>query len=116
MLNGMLEGVKMLASYISIYVPSTRGREHIDNRPIVHRIASEFSNLFGGATAINAQGAWSAADGTLVTEKVTIVKSYTDPDQLSRKRALVLALARDLKAELQQDAVSVESNEGLELI
>lgn len=106
----------VLTQSISIYVPSTRGPARIDSRPYVAKIAKELSKLFGGATAIPASGAWVNANGELITEKVTIVKSFASPEDISRKRAEVFALAKDLKADLLQDLVSIETPNGLELI
>jgi len=62
---------------------------------------------FGGATSVPARGVWLSADGTLVTEDVTIVYSFTEnlsKEQLERVRVFCL----NLKQELEQEAIAVE--------
>lgn len=106
----------MLNTFVSIYVPSNVEGARIDSRPYVSKIAKKLSELFGGATSSKAQGAWVDGQGKLITETITIVKSFTDSADLARKRPLIYALARELKSELKQELLSLEFNEGLELI
>lgn len=96
---------------VSVYVPSTTDvRESLDSEAankVVDSVRRYLANLFGGATAVSAEGSWVAQDGTLVTEKVTIVYAFTP--QLTRAQLLdIKRYATQLKRELGQEAIAVE--------
>lgn len=93
---------------VKLYVPSTYDVDQpIDNTPYVNRTLEKFSGIFGGATAIDGQGAWLSDEKKLVKEKVTIVYSFGE--KLDRKTMnQVVDYAKLLKEEMKQSAVSLE--------
>lgn len=106
-----------LTSKVSIYVPSTTDVSvTIDTSSWVAKVASTLSSYFGGATSTEASGFWVSDKDGLVREKVTIVYAYCTSSDLELRQADVLALAEEMKAELKQEAVSVEINNELYLI
>lgn len=105
-----LNGQFFLDNVVKIYVPSTYHVDQpIDNTIYVNLTLEKFSQLFGGATAIEGTGAWLANDKKLVKENVTIVYSYAKelhPEQLHE----VFQYAQMLKDEMRQSSVSLEVN------
>jgi hypothetical protein len=105
--------VDALAHSVSIYVPSTVNvNTPVDSAKVVNETLSKLSAIFGGCTASNAQGAWISDSEGLVTEKVTICKSFTgtlDDTQLDKVYDIALAIKRDMA----QEAVSVEVDNSL---
>lgn len=106
-----------LAERVALYVPGTIDVDHAaDNKKYVEHVASAFSAWFGGATASNASGYWLSDAAGLVREGVTIVYSYTTKSALEDRLEDVVALAEQIRAELRQEAVSIELNNTLYLI
>ncbi len=106
----------MLEKFVTFYVPSTFDvgkplpvREY---KALVSRIAESFSISFGGATATEGQGFYKADNGELIVESVTLVKSYHALDSQSAL-AIVLPLAESIKSEYGQEAIAIETNEGI---
>lgn len=92
-----------------IYVPSTVDVSRpVDNSAAVAGCLSFLSGLFGGATAIDAAGAWISDSAGLVREKITICYAFTTLRGFLRGRRAVLDYAKNLRDEMKQDAVSVE--------
>ena len=92
-----------------IYVPSTVDvNKTVDNSAAVSGCLSFLSGLFGGATALQASGAWVSDSAGLVLENVTICYAFTNLRGLLRGRRAVLAYAKDLRDKMSQDCVSVE--------
>ncbi|WP_044640651.1 hypothetical protein [Risungbinella massiliensis] len=93
---------------VKIYVPSTINVDQpIDNTAYVDKTLTEFSNMFGGATAVDGTGAWVSDSNQLVKEKVTIVYSFAENlDSAAINK--VVAYAKKLKAEMTQSAISLE--------
>lgn len=92
-----------------IYVPSTVDiNKAVDNSAAVSGCLSFLSGLFGGATALNASGAWVSDSAGLVLENVTICYAFTNLRGLLRGRRAVLDYAKNLRDKMSQDAVSVE--------
>ena len=72
-------------------------------------IKKEFSTLFGGYTAIDAEGGWVLPDGTLVKEKNTLIQaSVSETDFNDASLSLVISFAEGLKKTLNQDMVSMK--------
>lgn len=111
----------MLKNYIAIYVPGTRvGNSPLDSEVktlIIRKIAGELSDKFGGASAYPIQGFWLSDVHGLIEESITVIKSYYD-DTIPSIEALEFAhhIARGLKTELQQEAVTVETESGIDFI
>lgn len=96
---------------VSIYVPSTTDvNVACDNSAQVKITISELAAMFGGATASNAVGGWVAASGETIIESVTIVYSFCSSAALQTHFADVLAICERIKAEMKQEAVTLEVN------
>lgn len=109
----------MLNRFVSIYIPGTKNvneRLTVKSQNVYARAAAaKLSSKFGGATSTNAQGYYVSDNGILIHERIIIVKSYHEtpgPDALQ----FAESIARELKAELSQESVTVESNDGIEFI
>lgn len=104
---------------VALYVPSTID---IDKKlppesaaRAVNATMRLLSRLFGGATAMPANGAWLASNGELVIENVTIVYAFAaelSADAMNEIRYYASAMRRVLG----QDAIALETNSGLEFI
>lgn len=100
-----------LGHVVKIYVPSTmNGSTPVTDEvhaKYVDQSLTQFSNLFGGATAVSGTGAWVDDDKKLIKEKVTIVYSFAEKLD---KKALdeVVAYAKQLKKDMTQSAISLE--------
>lgn len=92
-----------------IYVPSTVSVDRpVDSSAAVSGCLSFLSGLFGGATALQASGAWVSDSAGLVLENVTICYAFCGLRAFLRGRRAVLAYAKDLRDKMSQDCVSVE--------
>ena len=80
------------------------------------RVARDFCGWFGGATAQESTGFWMSDTAGLVRESVTIVFAACTAAQLREHLPDVLTLAQQIKAEMQQEAVSAEINGTLYII
>lgn len=103
---------------VSLYIPSTANVSVALTESAAELYVSRslrfLSRMFGGATAIPASGAWVSED-TLVTEKVTIVYSFTQ--SLTRQQLLEIQQhCLELKRDLAQESIAVEINGELFLI
>ena len=109
----------MLKNFIALYVPGTFGLEGklpASRQAELSQItARKLSSEFGGATSHTAQGYYVADDGTLVEEKIIIVKAYHDKDP-GAALAIGRKIAQWLKNELCQELVSLETELGLDFI
>ncbi|MFD0869916.1 Protein of uncharacterised function (DUF3574) [Chlamydia abortus] len=106
-----LDGKFHLSHVIKIYVPSTvKGNIPITEEAqqrFVDEALTNFSEWFGGATAVDGEGAWVDKDKTLIKENVTIV--YAFAEKLDKKLIdQVVAYAKQLKEDLAQSSVSLE--------
>ena len=102
--------MKKLNKIVRFYVPGT-----VDNRvdpesqeAYVDLCLRTFTDLFGGATAMNAEGAWKTGSGILVREPIVLVYSFTDEAGLAEHREAVEAFAQRIAVEMVQECVSVE--------
>lgn len=92
-----------------IYIPSTMDvKNSVDNSAAVSGCLSFLSSQFGGATALDASGAWLSSSAGLVLEKVTICYAFTNLAGYLRGRRAVLDYAKTVRDEMKQEAVSVE--------
>ena len=106
-----------LPQRVALYVPSTTDTDKpTDNAAQVERVAREFCEMFGGATAQQSTGYWLSDAAGLVREAVTIVYAACTADQIREHLPDVLQLAQQIKQEMQQEAVSVELNGALYII
>lgn len=110
-------GAVELSQRVALYVPSTQGPDTAtDNAAQVERVAREFCGCFGGATAQQSAGYWLSESAGLIRESVTIVYANCTAEQLREHLPDVLTLAQQIKAEMQQEAVSAEINGTLYII
>ncbi|WJH36601.1 hypothetical protein N6H14_13140 [Paenibacillus sp. CC-CFT747] len=66
-----------------------------------------FSSWFGGATAVDGQGAWVDDSQKLIKENVTIVYAFAEKlDKTAINQ--VVDYAKAMKTELAQSAISLE--------
>jgi len=106
-----LEGQFHLSHVVKIYIPSTvKGNIEITEeaqQKFVDQALTKFSQWFGGATAVDGEGAWVDKDQKLIKENVTIVYAYAE--KLDKKSLnQVVAYAKQLKEDLAQYAISLE--------
>jgi hypothetical protein len=102
-------GGVQLPHRVAVYVPSTQGpAETTDNAKQVQRVAREFAEMFGGATATTARGFWVSDAAGLVAESVTIVYASCTDRQYHEQVPEVIRIAQRIKEEMQQEAVSIE--------
>ena len=110
-------GAVELPQRVALYVPGTQGpATATDNAAQVERVARALCGWFGGATAQQSAGYWISDTAGLVREAVTIVFAACTADQLRERLPDVLNLAQQIKAEMQQEAVSAEINGTLYII
>lgn len=110
-------GALELPQRVALYVPGTQGpATATDNAAQVERVARDFCGWFGGATAQESTGFWMSGTAGLVRESVTIVFAACTAAQLREHLPDVLQLAQQIKAEMQQEAVSAEINGTLYII
>ena len=110
-------GALALPQRVALYVPGTQGpATATDNAAQVERVARAFCGWFGGATAQQSAGYWISDNAGLVREAVTIVYAACTADQLRDRLPDVLTLAQQIKAEMQQEAISAEINGTLYII
>ena len=117
MTNKRLEKLQPLRHRVAIYVPGTNGvNTAADNARYVKMAAAALSNLFGGATATPAIGYWMSDAAGLVEEKTTVVYAYAAGADLERGLDVVIDFCADMRADLQQEAVSLEIDGSLYFI
>lgn len=110
--SNALEGEFHLDNIVKIYIPSTNGSDPIskeEHNKWVDDAMTHFSTMFGGATAVDGNGAWVDDKGNLIKETVTIVYSFAQKLNNS-KIDDVANYAKHIKEALHQSSVSVEVN------
>ena len=108
-----------LHRFVSVYVPSTRHAVPItpaEHNKAVRDVGTEFSKAFGGYTAIDGIGGWLSPDYGLIQEPVTIVKSFYPETLGDNALRIARKIARKIKRKFQQEAVTVETESGIEFI
>lgn len=104
---------------VAIYVPSTvNGNSPAPVETVkkwVARAKTKFALLFGGFTAFVANGGWYSSQNGLIEEQIVVVQSYTDDNGMG-KMPEVLALAKEIAADMSQECVSVEHDGALTFV
>ena len=102
---------------VALFVPSTVDvNQQVDNSSQVRATLSFLGNLFGGATSSNAEGAWRSEESGLVTEQVTIVRTFVSKKALEAHLDDVIHFATDLKQDMKQEAVAISVDNQLILV
>ena len=102
---------------VALFVPSTVDvNQQTDNTTQVQATLSFLGNLFGGATSSNAEGAWRSEESGLVTEQVTIVRTFVSKKALDTHLDDVFNFASDLKIDMKQEAVAISVDNQLILV
>lgn len=102
---------------VSLFVPSTMDvSQQVDNSQQVRAALSFLGNLFGGATSSNAEGAWRSEEEGLVTEQVTIVRTFVSRKALDTHLDDVINFATHLKQAMKQEAVAISVDSQLILV
>ena len=95
----------------SITVPTVQkdGNPVFDRAGILESVQKDMSNVFGGATSVDAVGSWNDDNGNLVTESVTVVTAYADPTKvdLETGAANLERIGRWVKTVSNQDCVLI---------
>lgn len=102
-----------LKNKVEIYVPST----YNGNKPArimqaikVKKIAKALAAMFGGATATRAEGYYISDTKGLIKEKQMIVFACCDDAGLIQYKEQVKDLAKGLRDEMKQEAITITIN------
>lgn len=110
----MSTNIFSLDSKVAIYVPSTVNTNELAKNSLTkyfeNLVLSEFSALFGGATATSARGAWLSSGAGLVTEDVTVIYSFCKDADFQNNFDKIVALAGLVCKGMKQEAVTLEYN------
>jgi hypothetical protein len=111
--------IDMLNRQVKVYVPGTVDANTLAperQQEWVRQSLEQLSKLFGGATAINGQGAYVSEELGLIVEPVVIVTAFCDEAGLAQHREAVIDFARQLGLDMTQESVSVEFNGTMEFV
>lgn len=112
-----LKNLIALSQKVRIYVPSTvQVDTAVDSSEQVAEALGLLSRCFGGATSYAAYGAWVAASGQLVKERVTICESFCDQQALEAHIDAIYDFCLGLKGSMGQEAISLEVNGALHFV
>ncbi len=102
---------------LAIFVPSTLDVDcPVDNEYQVQSTLQFLGSVFGGATKSDAEGVWRSEDSGLVTEQVTIVRTFVSKPALDTHLDTVVEFATHLKEEMKQEAVALSIDHQLILV
>lgn len=115
----VFKGAARLPDRVAVYVPSTvdvdgDGRYLADRK--TKETAEALSALFGGCTITEASGCWMSDKAGLVTEAVKIIYANAAPGEIAKHADDILQIARSIKTDMKQEAVSIELNSVLYLV
>lgn len=110
----------MLERRIAVYVPSTINGNQPAPQTLIDQILVEtkstMAKLFGGFTAINANGGYFSEEHGLIEEQITMVIAFATEADYQTKQAEVFALAQSIARRMTQEVVAVELPYGLKFI
>lgn len=102
---------------LAIFVPSTMDvSQQTDNTQQVQQALAFLGTIFGGATSSNAEGVWRSEESGLVTEQVTIVRTFVSAKALESHLDTVIDFASGLKRDMKQEAVAISIDNQLILV
>lgn len=110
----------MLNHKITVYVTSTIAGNIPASPDVqerwVNAFLANFSKWFGGATVIDGVGAWMSDTFGLVKEPIKLVYAFMSQEAYAQHGDDVFALASAMRADMGQEAVSVEVDGELNLV
>lgn len=102
---------------ISVFIPTTINVDRkIDTSEYVKRTLELLGKNFGGATSSKAKGVWNSEEAGLVDETIYIVVTYTTDSGLNEYVDDVIDYVREMKKELDQEAMAIEIDKKMILI
>lgn len=102
---------------LAIFIPTTVNvNQTLDTQKYVEQASNFLAERFGGSTSSEAEGVWNSQSEGLVGEKVYIVHTYATQADLNKYLDEVIEFVKELKVELQQEAMALEVNKKLTLI
>jgi hypothetical protein len=106
-----------LSHSMSVMIPGKKksGESIVEQSNIARKIASQLAVRNGGATIRPSLGFWINESNQVVEEPILEVVSYTE-DIGENDRQFLLAIADQIKLDLEQEAVSVTFDNVLELV
>lgn len=104
------EAGQPLKHKIELFIPSTSNATHEADKTVIdfwkYTVATTFSNLFGGFTSYEAIGGWNSSEHGLIQENVTII--YSNASEVTNEAIQeVIRLAKEMKYEMRQEAISL---------
>ena len=113
--------ITQFSSRVTIYVPSTAGKDQTivsqsDFNSRTEKTAKLLSRLFGGATVTYGSGYWLNDAGRLISERINLVTSHTDPARLADNYSRILDLAVKLRQYWQQESIALNIDGSLILL
>jgi len=108
-----------LNKYIAVYIPTKDAKGESTNDEVRTKlywdVQKQFAEAFGNFTQYETFGGRIGDKGDLITERVTIIKSFYDgADGVPFRFARTLALV--IKWDMKQEAVTIEQNGGITFI
>ena len=109
----------MLSRKVIFYVPSTKNvgqsLTRKEEKSLIERVEKSLASNFGGCTSTQGVGSYVAHNGELIRERVTLVTSYHSLET-SEALAIVIPLALAIKSEYGQEAIAIETEQGIDFI
>lgn len=115
MKNNLLKQFEAGKNKVELYVPSTIHDEPCNNSEQVAKVVDAFCGLFGGASVTTVKGAWTECDA-ITKKQITIyeqcedVFSFCNDERLEAGLEAVIEIAKNLKAEMKQTAITLIIN------
>lgn len=91
-----------------------RDNDGSDNGPVIESAIRRVCGVFGGATVFDARGYWLNAEGRLYVDPVAVIVSAATDREAAR--AELLALAREVLAATDQEAVFLSVGGDAEIV
>lgn len=102
---------------LAVFIPTTiHVDQKIDTSLYVTKTLDFFGEKFGGATSKKAEGVWNSNELGVVTEVLHVVVTYITENDLNRYMDDVIRFVKDIKNDLQQEAMAMEINNKMILV
>ena len=103
--------MKELKDKVVFYIPSESNGQSINNSAVLHYVAKQLADLFGGCTITDGVGYWKNGQGELISESVKLVYAFGNFQK--EIDSLFLLLAEWIGDQLDQESVAYEINNHL---